>query len=257
MTSPSRIDIWHKINIIYEDKDFLILEKPSGLIVHPDKHQKDNTLVDWILDNYPEIKKVGEASRQGLVHRLDKDVSGLMVIARNKATYQYLISQFKARKVKKEYLALVFGTISPTKGVIDFSIARNKKGKLVALNSENLIASSFQSGQQKVKNIKSAITEYQVIEKFQGFTLIKLKLLTGRTHQIRLHLKAMGCPIVGDKKYSIKQLNNLTTKQKIDRIFLHACYLGFYNQKEKWMEFKSDWPEELKEFLEILKNKKS
>jgi len=250
----NRIDIWHKINIIYKDKDFLILEKPPGLTVHPNKHQKDNTLADWILDNYPEIKKVGEASRQGLVHRLDKDVSGLMVIARNKTTYQYLISQFKAHKVKKEYLALVFGTIYPLKGVIDFSIARNKKGKLVVLNSENLIASSFESDQQKVKNIKSAITEYEVIKEFQDFRFLKLKLLTGRTNQIRLHLKAMGCPIVGDKKYSTKEFNNLVAKQKIDRIFLHAYYLGFYDSQNKWREFKNELPKELKAFIDNLRS---
>ena len=130
MTSPNMIDIWRKINIIYEDKDFLILEKPAGLIVHPDKYQQDGTLVDWILKKYPEIEEVGEAGRQGLVHRLDKDVSGLMVIAKNNTTYHYLVNQFKNRKIKKEYLALAFGTISPTKGVIDFSIARDKKGKL-------------------------------------------------------------------------------------------------------------------------------
>jgi len=249
MTNLNRIDIWHKINIIYKDKDYLILEKPSGLIVHPDKHQKDNTLVDWILKEYPEIEKVGEASRQGLVHRLDRDVSGLMVIARNNEIYQYLIDQFKNRKVKKEYLALVFGTIYPPKGIIDFPIARNKKGKLVVLNSKNLIASSFGSNQQKAKNIKSAITEYKVIDKFKDFTLLKLKLLTGRTHQIRLHLKAMGCPIVGDERYAKTINQRLKNRDKLNRIFLHACSLGFYNQQGEWLEFESQLPKELKEFL--------
>ncbi len=249
MINPNRIDISHKINIIYKDKDFLIIEKPSGLIVHPDRYQKENTLTDWILENYPEIEKVGEVSRQGLVHRLDKDVSGLMVIARNNVAYRYLISQFKNRKIKKEYLALVFGAIFPSKGIIDFPIARNKKGKLVALNSKNLIARSFGQSQKGAKNIKPAITEYKVINKFQEFTLLKLKLLTGRTHQIRLHLKAMGCPIVGDKKYSNQSFLKPEMRKRVNRIFLHACSLGFYNQKGKWLEFKSDWPMELKEFL--------
>ncbi|OQX71123.1 hypothetical protein B6D52_02595 [Candidatus Parcubacteria bacterium 4484_255] len=284
MANPSRIDIWHKINIIYKDNDFLIIEKPSGLIVHPvrvskkklrslsllkkldplkgnehisysngvhpDRYQKENTLIDWILTNYPEIREVGEVGRQGLVHRLDKDVSGLMVVARNKAAYQCLVGQFKNHKVKKEYLALVFGTIFPFKGVINFSIARNKKGKLVAFDSRNTPVSG------KVKDIKPAITEYKIINKFQDFALFRLKLLTGRTHQIRLHLKAMGCPIVGDKKYSIKQFNNLTIKQEIDRIFLHACYLGFYDLQNKWREFESQLPKELQDFLEILKDGK-
>ncbi|MCD6442159.1 RNA pseudouridine synthase, partial [bacterium] len=214
--------------------------------VHPDRYQKENTLIDWILRNYPEIREVGEAGRQGLVHRLDKDVSGLMVVARNNAAYQCLVGQFKSHKVKKEYLALVFGTISPSKGVINFSIARNKKGKLVAIDS------SFELSRQKVKNIKSAITEYEIINKFQEFTLLRLKLLTGRTHQIRLHLKAMGCPIVGDKKYSTKQFNNLTNKQGIDRIFLHACCLGFYDLQNKWQEFKGELPDELKAFLKTI-----
>jgi len=243
MINSSRIDIWHKINIIYKDKDFLIIEKPSGLMVHPDKYQKDNTLTDWILKKYPEIKKVGEVGRQGLVHRLDRDVSGLMVIARNNASYQHLISQFKKREVKKEYLALVLGTISPAKGVIDFSIARNKKGKLVTIDSQD---TPFPG---KVKNIKSAITEYKVINKFQDFTLLKLKLLTGRTHQIRIHLKAMGCPIIGDERYAKIKNQKSKIKNRLDRIFLHACCLGFYDQQGKWLEFKSDWPEELRKFL--------
>ena len=243
MINPNRIDIWHKINIIYKDKDFLIIEKPSGLIVHPHRFQKNNTLTDWILKKYPEIKKVGESSRPGLVHRLDKDVSGLMVIARNNATYQYLVEQFKNRKVKKEYLALVYKTISPAKGIINFSIARNKKGKLITIGSQNTSIIT------KAKNIKSAITEYKIIKKFRDFTLLRLKLLTGRTHQIRLHLKAMGCPIVGDERYAKIKNQKSKIKNRLTRIFLHACCLGFYNQQGKWLEFKSNLPKELKEFL--------
>ncbi len=247
MINQNGIDTESKINIIYEDEDFLILEKPSGLVVHPNKYQKDNTLVDWILKNYPEVKEVGEITRPGIVHRLDKDVSGLMIIAKNNATYQHLISQFKNRKIKKEYLALISGKIFPAEGLINFSIARNKKGKLVTVDSQDTYVST------KVKNIKSATTEYKIVKEFQDFTFVKLKLLTGRTHQIRLHLKAMGCPIVGDKKYSTKQFNNLKTKQEIGRIFLHACCLGFYDLHNKWREFKSQLPSGLKVFMDNLR----
>jgi len=247
MINLSRFDIWHKINIIYKDKDFLIIEKPHGLMAHPDRYQKDNTLINWILKDYPEIRKVGEAGRQGLVHRLDKDVSGLMVVARNDAAYQCLVGQFKNRNVEKKYLALVFGAISPFKGTINFSIARNKKGKLVTVNSRNTPISG------KVKNIKPAITEYEIINKFQEFTLLRIKLLTGRTHQIRLHLKAMGCPIVGDKRYArIKNQKLLKTKNKLDRIFLHAYCLGFHDLQNRWQEFKSELPDELKAFLKSI-----
>jgi 23S rRNA pseudouridine1911/1915/1917 synthase len=228
-----------KLEIIYEDNNFLVINKPAGLLVQPTKFQKKETLIDLLLKNYPEIKNVGQKERPGIVHRLDKDVSGLMVIAKNQKAFNHLIQQFKENKIKKEYIALVFGSLQKEKGLIDLPIGRTKKGKLVAIKYK-----------KKIKFEKPALTEYEVIKKYQEFTLLKVKPLTGRTHQIRLHLKSINHPIVGDKKYSFK---NLKSKVNLDRIFLHANYLGFLDLEGKYLEFKIDLPTELIKFLENLK----
>jgi len=237
----NRIDILPKINIIYEDKDFLVIEKPAGLLVHQTKYQKSKTLVDWLLKYYPEIKKVGAENRPGIVHRLDKDVSGLMVVARNLESLKHFIDQFKKSKVKKEYLALVYGSPLETSGLINLPIARTRKGKIVTVTHH-----------KKIKLEKAALTKYEIKKKFERFTLLKLEPLTGRTHQIRVHIKSIGCPIIGDEKYGFKNKKH-KLHIELDRIFLHASYLGFYNLKREWKEFNSELPQELKYFLKRIK----
>jgi 23S rRNA pseudouridine1911/1915/1917 synthase len=264
----STLDFFSKfdINILYEDDDFLVLEKPAGLLVHPTKYQKEKTLVDWLFKKFPEIKNVGEKERPGIIHRLDKDVSGLMVVAKTKAAYEHFVKQFSENKVKKEYLALVYGQPPEEKGFIDLPIGRTKKGKLIAVR--------YRKG---IKLEKPAITEYEIISRTHAdltrtnaeeiisqtqakqdqrksasnFTLLKVKPLTGRTHQIRIHLASIGCPIVGDKNYLPKHLITQAPKC-LNRIFLHASYLGFYDLKGNWREFRSELPEELKNFLSRL-----
>ncbi|MCF7906683.1 RNA pseudouridine synthase [Patescibacteria group bacterium] len=249
MPLGAKIDICRKINIIYEEKGFLVLEKPAGLTVHPHVHQKEATLVDWLLEKYPEIRGVGESFRPGLVHRLDRDVSGLMVVAKNISYYHYLVEQFQARQVQKKYLALVLGNVPFSSGTINFSIGRNRKGKLVAFSSEekNSVISGY-------KNIKTAITKYRIVQKINNFTLLELQILTGRTNQIRLHLKTWGFPIVGDKKYFQKSFLDAELQEEIKRIFLHAFYLSFLDQERRSLNFESDWPLELKNFLSLIKN---
>jgi len=215
-----------KQNIIYEDIDFLIVNKPAGLLVHPTKYQKENTLVDFLKKYYPRITVVGEKERPGLVHRLDQDVSGLMVVAKNKKSYESLTGQFKNHQVKKEYLGLTHGCPSQEKGTIDFPLARTKKGKLVAVKYEG-----------KLKMKKRAETKYEVIKKFRKYSLLKIEPVTGRTNQIKIHLGAIGCPLV----------------EVADRVFLHASTLGFYDLKGEWRGFKIDLPEELKEFLKKIR----
>ena len=224
-----------KQNIIYEDIDFLIVNKPAGLLVHPTKYQKENTLVDFLKKYYPRITVVGEKERPGLVHRLDQDVSGLMVVAKNKKSYESLTGQFKNHQVKKEYLGLTHGCPSQEKGTIDFPLARTKKGKLVAVKYEAPVVerSAFTTGRGKLKMKKRAETKYEVIKKFRKYSLLKLEPVTGRTNQIKIHLGAIGCPLV----------------EVADRVFLHASTLGFYDLKGEWRGFKIDLPEELKEFL--------
>ncbi len=242
------LDISSKINTIYQGGDFLVIEKPAGLLVHSVRISKkklkslslfkksrsvsgENTLVNWLLKQYPEIKNIGSEDRPGIVHRLDKDVSGLMVVARTKEMFYSLVEQFKDNQIKKEYLALVCGAPPEQVGLISLPIGRTKKGKLVAVRSR-----------KKVKLEKKAFTEYEVIKKFLKLTLLKVRPLTGRTHQIRLHLKSVGCPIFGDER-------RVKVKGSLDRIFLHASYLGFYDLENQWREFRSEMPGELKDFL--------
>lgn len=248
MPLDTKIDIWRKINIIYKERGFLILEKPAGLTVHPHSHQKDGTLVDWLLEKYPAIKGVGESFRPGLVHRLDRDVSGLMVVARNISYYHYLIGQFQKCQVQKKYLALAKGEVPFASGSIDFSIGRNRQGQLIAFSSKDQDSVS-----SKYKNVKSAITRYKVVERFKGFTLLELQILTGRTNQIRLHLKTWGFPIVGDRKYSSLDFLEPQLRKRIKRIFLHASYLSFLTQEGKILKFKSNLPLEIKIFLDLIR----
>ena len=182
-----------KLKTVFKSADFVILEKPAGLLVHPDQHHQEKTLVDLILEEYPEVKTIGDPARPGIVHRLDKNVSGLMVVACSQKFYEYVIQQFTEDKVKKEYLALVYGRPDSSVGKIDLPLARTKDGKIVAVQYHG-----------KIKNQKEAITEYEIIKNYSPYSLLKVRPLTGRTNQIRVHLRAINCPIVGDRVYGFK-----------------------------------------------------
>jgi len=226
-----------KPKIIVTAKDFLVLEKPAGLIVHPGNNVREETMTDLLLKDFPEISEAGEdESRPGIVHRLDKDVSGLMIIARNQDAFKHFKKQFQEHEVKKEYTALAHGELEKDEGIIDFTIERAKgSGRMAAKPKEAF-------GRQSE-------TEFDVIERFKNYTLLKLKPKTGRTHQIRVHLKAIGHSIVGDQLYKTRKLKE---KIELDRIFLHAGYLGFYDLKNKWQEHKSNLPIKLKNILKNL-----
>ncbi len=239
-TIPSKTNqpLIKKINyqIITETKDYLVVEKPAGVVVHEDAVHK-NSLIGEIIKKYPEIKKVGDnPERPGIVHRLDKEVSGLLLIARHEEAFEYFKKQFKERKIKKEYIALVYGEPEKEYGEIDFPIERGKGGKMAA--------------KPKGSEGKRALTEFEIQKKFINYTLLKIKIKTGRTHQIRVHLNAYGHPIVGDNLYKPKKLKS---KIDISRIFLHAETLGFYDMAGEWQEFHSPLPQELKNILNELK----
>ncbi|MFH1671547.1 MAG: RluA family pseudouridine synthase [Candidatus Portnoybacteria bacterium] len=226
-----------KIKIVYQDKDILVIEKPANLTVHPAKERQENTLADQLVNLFPEIKGVGEDPlRPGIVHRLDKDTSGLMVIAKNNQVFNFLKEQFAQRKVVKRYLALVFGKVKDKKGTITKSISLSNKDhrKRSALLDEKS---------------KPAWTEYNVLESFSDYSLLEVKIKTGRTHQIRIHLASIGHPVVGDKQYKFKRQ---TPPRDLDRQFLHASYLKFKLPNGKMMEFKSELPDDLKEVLESI-----
>lgn len=237
--------------IIFEDEDFLVINKPSGLLVHPTARLEKNTLVDWLLKKYPEIKNVGEQNyREGIIHRLDKEVSGVMLVAKTKKGYTHLKQQFKDRKITKKYLALVYGVPGEHEGKIDLPIGRSAEGKFVAHpRVDNL----------KYKdNDKHAITLYHLKETVRDYAVLEVQILTGRSHQIRAHLSAIGHPVVGDKEYGpinkpfLKKFSKKIKVLDAPRIFLHSNTIGFKNLKNEWVEFTSPLPEELKNFLKRL-----
>jgi len=237
------------VKIIAETPDYLVINKPVGILVHPDGVHNEMTLVDWLIQKYPKVKKIYDhenktgKERPGIVHRLDKDVSGLMVIAKTQKMFDNLKNQFRNRIIKKEYLALVYGVINLDNGRIDRALGRSEKTGLMSARTDN------NSG-------KEAITEFEVIKRFKNYTLLKVKLLTGRTHQIRAHLKSIGHSIVGDRLYQTRdvrtQLKNRRSNFK--NIFLYSAILGFYDLTNNWQEFKLKEPKWWQEFLESLRN---
>jgi len=231
-----------KLNIIYEDKDILVIGKPAGLVVHPNKPNQNNTLVNGLLAYYPPINEVGEDPlRPGIVHRLDKDTSGLLIVAKTNQTFKYLKEQFKQRKIKKKYLALVVGRIKDEKGIITKSISQSKKAhnKRSALWDEKA---------------KKAITNYKVIKRFKDYTFLEVVPKTGRTHQIRIHLASIGYPLAGDKQYKFKRQ---PCPKGLGRHFLHAYYLKFQLPNGKMMALKSELASDLKKVLQDLKNEQN
>lgn len=225
------------LKIIYEDKDILVVSKPAGLVVHPAHGHPSHTLVNALLNHTLELSDVGGTKRRGIVHRLDKDTSGLMIIAKNNKTHNTLASAIKQRKVKRKYLALVTGVIEVDTGTINVPIGRGTKDpmKMVA------------QGRSK----REAITHFKVVERFKNSTLLEVSLETGRTHQIRVHAKHINHPVVGDSEYGgrkAKQEVNLT------RQFLHAHYLAFtHPSTDEEMEFTDQLPDELVEILDSLR----
>lgn len=244
--------------IIVETNDYLVINKPAGLAVHGGGNLKEPTLADWLIVYYPKIKKVGDdLARPGLVHRLDKDVSGLMVIAKNQKTFLYLKDQFKNREVNKEYLALVHGKIAPDEGIINFPITRSQSGyKMAALptKTEELLSRRHPRGRDQ-GNIDSwfkarqALTEFTVLKRFVNYTLLRINIKTGRTHQIRVHFFALGYPLVGDDLYTTKKTKAKNKKLNLGRVFLVADNLTFRDLEGKIQNFKIDLPAELTDAL--------
>jgi len=217
------------LTVMYEDEGILVIDKPAGLTVHPAPGHPSHTLVNAILTLCPGLTMSGDVTRPGIVHRLDKDTSGLIVIAKNDFAREYLATQFKSRTVTKRYLVLVKGRLSPEQGIIEAPIGRDPHHrKRMAI---------VEAGRQ-------AITRYQVRKYLDGYTLVEVSPLTGRTHQIRIHLSAIGYPVVGDPVYGIKSAH-------LDRQFIHACHLGFrLPSTRQYREFASPLPADLERALE-------
>ncbi len=198
------------LNVVYEDQDLLVVDKAAGVVIHPSPGHHDDTLVNALLAHYPDIQKDRGDERPGIVHRLDKDTSGLVIIARNAATQAALLEQMKRRQIVKRYLALVEGIVALDQGSIEAPIGRDPRHR--------------QQMTITARGSREARTHFRVLERFARHTLLLLELETGRTHQIRVHLKAIGHPIVGDPVYgSSSTIRGSTLKRQ----FLHAYQLKF------------------------------
>lgn len=234
----------HKIKIIHETDEFLVINKPAGLAVHG---LTNYTLADWLREKYPGISRVGDdPKRPGIVHRLDKDVSGLMVIAKTQTAFNSLKKQFQNRTIKKEYTALVHGKIKKDSAIINFPIKRSREGYKMAALPATTKGQPTESG-------RLAETEFRVKERLINYTLLKIKIKTGRTHQIRVHLAAYGHPIVGDDIYSTAKTRIQNKKLNLGRIFLIADRLSFTDLKNKRQDYKISLTDELKNLLKIVK----
>jgi len=230
-----------EIEIVYEDDDIIVIDKPAGVLSERAESSKSSSVVDFLVKYYPKIKEVGEdKQRFGIVHRLDKDTSGVMIVAKNNKSFEFLKSQFKDRKVQKTYTALVYGTVEPKEGIIDFRIGRSKTRP----NMQTVIDTKKKLG---IKS-REALTLYKTIKSFDGYSLLEAYPKTGRMHQIRVHLKAIGYPVVGDKKYFFKKYAKI--KPVLGRQFLHAGKLKIKLPNGKVSAFKSKLPEDLERFLD-------
>lgn len=222
------------LDIIYEDDDLLVVNKPKGMVVHPAAGHQSGTLVHALLHHTDELADINGDDRPGIVHRLDRDTSGLLVVAKTNEAYESLAEQLKERSAKRSYLALVHGAIPHEYGTIEAPIGRNPKDR---------------QSMAVVDKAKEAVTYFEVIERInQKYTVIKCSLKTGRTHQIRVHMKYIGFPIVGDPKYGRKK------SIQEDGQALHACELGFNHPRTKeWMNFELDPPQSFNNYLEKAK----
>ncbi len=235
------------LSILHEDRDVIVLNKPPGFVVHPGAGHNTRTLVNALLSHCPDLEGIGGRIRPGIVHRLDKDTSGALVVAKNDMAHESLSRQFKIREVRKTYLALVYGEVKLPAGVIDFPIGRHPTDRK----------------KMSTKSRRSRLTEtrWKVKEAFSGVTLLEIDLRTGRTHQVRVHCAAIGHPVVGDATYGGKRRwKDLAQGPKQDvlravrRQMLHAWKLAFVHPRTgQWMHFESPLPKDMASVLDALR----
>jgi 23S rRNA pseudouridine1911/1915/1917 synthase len=234
------------LKTLYNNHGLLIIDKPPGLVVHPGAGFKGDSLAQALLYHFKDIYLVGEEERHGIVHRLDKDTSGVILVALTQEMYQHLRDAFAERKVKKEYLALVLGNIEESTGTFNQPMGKSKKDFRKHTTSKSDMGIP-----------KPALTEYQVLEHLTDgvdeYTLIAVKLHTGRTHQIRVHFSSAGFPLVGDELYGGKKVMKLG----LNRQFLHAKKIEVQLPDESWIEAESDFPKDLKDILIKLDSQKA
>lgn len=224
------------LDIIFENDDLIVINKPAGMVVHPSAGHESGTLVHAVLAHAPELEGIGGEYRPGVVHRLDKDTSGLIMFAKNDQALRWLQGQFKNRLVEKYYLTLVDGHLPTDKGRIEAPIGRDPAHR------QKMAIVSAQKG-------KKAFSEYEVLQKFKAHSLVRVRIFTGRTHQIRLHMEFLGCPVVGDSIYGRRHPSLPVTRQ-----FLHATELKVLLPGEDTpRHFKAELPQELSDLIAQLR----
>jgi 23S rRNA pseudouridine1911/1915/1917 synthase len=249
-----------KIDILYEDKDIVAINKPAGLVVHSDGRTEEETLADWVLENYPKTKNVGEPTRgqngeeilrPGIVHRLDRETSGVMLIAKTQKGFETLKKQFQEHQIQKTYHTFVYGEMSPygrslegrknNKGVIDRAIGRSSKDF------------RLKSAQRGAKGeMREAVTEYEVIFRGLGYSFVKVTPKTGRTHQIRVHFKAINYPLVSDKLYAPNIIKQRENTLGFKRLALHSYEIKFADVKGKEHSVTAPYPPDFVYALSLL-----
>lgn len=234
--------------VIYEDANVLLINKPAGLAVHEDGRSDESVLTDWVREKYPQMVGVGEEmrlqngeiiDRPGVVHRLDKDTSGVLLLAKNQETFLFLKKQFKDRKTQKVYHAFVYGEVQDVTGTINKPIGRSKK-------DFRLWTTHVRGGK-----VREAVTRFTRLAVGNGFSYVALEPKTGRTHQLRVHLKSIGHPIVSDERYAPKKDPALGFK----RLALHAVALSFENPNGTHMTIEAPLPKDFKKAKKIFENK--
>ncbi len=243
----------YKLDIIHEDSDLIVINKSAGISMHPGAGNFDNTIVNALINYNKNLSNIGDELRPGIVHRIDKDTSGLVVIAKNNESHEHLANQFSEHKITRAYQTLIWGKLRPQIGKIETLITRSTKNR--------------QLMQVGIFKGKKAITNYKTLEVFENnhtptFSFVECKLETGRTHQIRVHMSHKGNNILGDKKYKkkYKKFKNIDPELeeiilKLDRQFLHAKILGFTHPKtKKYLQFSSNLPVNLENILKKLRN---
>ena len=233
---PEELDIQPEdlnLEIYYEDADVLVVNKPRGMVVHPAPGHTSGTLVNGLMHHCTDLSGINGVMRPGIVHRIDKDTSGLLMVAKNDMAHESLVNQLVAKTVTRRYKAIVHGVIPHDKGTIDAPIGRDKKERQSMTVDENG---------------KNAVTHFQVLERFKDFTLVECRLETGRTHQIRVHMKYIGYPLAGDPKYGPKKTLDMNGQA------LHAGILGFDHPRTgEYIQFEAPIPEVFEDVLNILR----
>ena len=241
------------LEILHEDSELVVVNKPAGMVVHPSAGHSSGTLVNYLMHHCDDLSGIGGVLRPGIVHRLDKDTSGILVAAKTDSAHLHLSSQFKQHTVKRQYQAIIWGVPSKEHGIVEASIARHP----VRRKEMSIVKSNGEREDDNTKG-KHAVTHWKVLKKFKTASLIACRLETGRTHQIRVHLTSIGHPLIGDKQYGkspLKKCSGLSvaliqTMKSIRRQALHAELLGFKHPvTEEWCEFKTNLPEDFSNLL--------